>query len=819
MHVTALPLLVELPVGQTAQLAVTITNTTSVIDAYTVRVFGLDPQWLTIEPSRVSLFPAEVGLVDVGVTLPADFPAGLRTIAVHVQSENDPAEFSLAQISLDVGARPRTTMRVDPTMVTAGNAAVFSLILANEGNATVQARPAGVDPEDIVDISFEPPTAVLVPGRREVVRADVRGGRPWFGQPKPRVITFDLGPDVAPAMATFVQRPRIGRWLISLLGLITVAGIFALVLSTVADRLVDESSVDPALLNQALSQPGAGGGEAVSVTPSVVAGKVVVVSTGQGVAGVQVELYSAGNGVVPLATAATDDTGAYSFGRLPAGRYRVRVTGAGFDEQWYEASQTFADATDIEVAAGATVDLADLELGGRPGSVSGKVIVADPTGAVARLVVPGVADVDTDALVAETAASADGSFLFEDVPSPANYQLIVQKEGFATEVRDVVLQAAQDLEGIEVVMREGDGVASGRVDSPAGPLGGVAVTATGGDTEVQTVTLTVDDVGFFAVRTLPTPGQYTLTFERDGFTSATRTVELAAGQQVGGLAVTLAPTTGAISGTVSLGSSGPVGGVTVSITGPDVEVSTTSASVGTVGSWFIGDLPVPATYTVTFSKPGLVSQTRLEDLDPLAGRANVTGVDARLVPSTAIVRGTVRSSAGAPISGATVQLSDGSEVLEVQSADDPLGRFEFATVEPGAYTLTASAQGTSPAVELVNVIAADVVDLTINLEPQASLSGQVLVLDGQTGQFVPYPNATIRLYPAAIFPGTPSEAQATVLTDAAGNYAFTELTAPEDFVVAVYATATSADALDAELVQTQPSQAVQVPTFQLRSAT
>ena len=57
--------------------------------------------------------------------------------------------------------------------------------------------------------------------------------------------------------------------------------------------------------------------------------------------------------------------------------------------------------------------------------------------------------------------SADGSFLFEDVPSPATYQLIVDKEGFATEVRDVVLGAAQDLDGIEIVLREGDGVVSG----------------------------------------------------------------------------------------------------------------------------------------------------------------------------------------------------------------------------------------------------------------------------------------------------------------------------------------------------------------------
>ncbi|MET0578516.1 MAG: carboxypeptidase-like regulatory domain-containing protein, partial [Ilumatobacteraceae bacterium] len=252
-------------------------------------------------------------------------------------------------------------------------------------------------------------------------------------------------------------------------------------------------------------------------------------------------------------------------------------------------------------------------------------------------------------------------------------------------------------------------------------------------------------------------------------------------------------------------------------TGPDVDVSTTTASVGAVGSYILADLPVPATYTITFAKEGLVSQTRLEDLDPLAGRGTLTGIDARLVPSTAVIRGTVRSSGGAAVAGATVQLSDGSETLEVLSADDPLGRFEFASVAPGAYTLTATAQGTSPSVELVNVIAADVVDLTVNLEPQASLFGQVLVLEPQTGQFVPFVGATVRLFPAAAFPGTPSQATATATTDGAGNYTFNDLVAPDDLVVAVYSSTTSADSLDAELVQTQPSQAVQVPTFQLRT--
>ncbi len=328
-----------------------------------------------------------------------------------------------------------------------------------------------------------------------------------------------------------------------------------------------------------------------------------------------------------------------------------------------------------------------------------------------------------------------------------------------------------------------------------------------------TVSLTVDDVGAFTVRNLPTPGNYTVTFDRPGYQSATRSVDLQPGQQLSGLAITMAPTTGSVSGMVS-DTNGPLGAVTVRVTGPgDIDFTTTSASVGAVGNYTFENLPSPATYTLTFSKDGYVAQTLLKELGA-GGAGSVTGADTTLVASTARIRGVVQSATGQPVSGATVTLSDGSVSKVMLSADDPLGRFEFSGVTPGAYTLTAVATGTSPSVRLVNVIAADDVDLTVGLQPQASLSGSVIRLDGPAP--APYEGAFVRLFDASVFPAPPSQALRTVQTLADGSYNFGELEAPADYVVAVYAASTSADALDSALVQTQPSTAAVVPTFQIR---
>ena len=72
------------------------------------------------------------------------------------------------------------------------------------------------------------------------------------------------------------------------------------------------------------------------MTPSTVTGKVVVASTGEGVAGVQADLYSSGNGVGPggHARRPTDRAPSRSAACRPAAT-GCAFTGAGFDEQWY----------------------------------------------------------------------------------------------------------------------------------------------------------------------------------------------------------------------------------------------------------------------------------------------------------------------------------------------------------------------------------------------------------------------------------------------------------------------------------------------------
>jgi uncharacterized membrane protein len=812
LYATITPAYADVPVGETVVLQLSIGNTSSVIDGYSVRVFGLDAEWVAMEPERLSLFPGDTGTVAILLRLPDGFPAGPRQVSVHVQSENDPTVFELPNVTLNVGSRPRLTLAVDPTMVTGGSTAQFGLVVTNLGNSIVDVTPEALDPEDQTEFAFVPGSTHLLPGEQTVFQASVRAPRPWLGQPTLRVLTFGArGTDKVETMATFVQRPRIGRWVLSLLGLVTAAAVFAAVLSSTLSGVVDEARVSDEVVNQALASD-ADDGEKVPVKPASVTGKVVSASTGSGIAGVQAELFRADDTTVAIASAATGDDGEFAFGRLGGGDYVVKFSGAGFAVTWYPEAAKLADAEAVSVPPGEPMALDDMVLGGRPGSVSGKVIAPDVTGATVRLVVPGRADPDTPAVVAEIDVSADGSFILEDVPTPATYQLVVERPGNATATQQVPMEPAQVVEGLEIRLGGGDGVVTGHISAGGQRLGGVTIDATDGTTELSMVSLTEDDIGAFTVRGLATPGRYTVTFSRDGYATESRSVSLAEGESVT-LDVNLTAAVGSISGTVNAATGGPLGGVSVTVTGGEEPVVTSTISQGeATGTWAVDALAAPGSYTVTFAKPGYVSQTRLVTIGGTAAGATTGGIDAALVASTATISGLVLDDDGAPKPLAGVELTDGVTTRNVKTANDPAGRFALTSVPPGSYTLTVSFTGATPVVQVVTVQAGDTRDLQLQLGQQASLTGRVVNTDGQ-----PVAGIEVRMYDPIAFPSTNVNVP-KVVTLADGTYTFMDIDAPADFVLAAFASDTAVDALDSELVASVPGESITVNDLRIALA-
>src|SRR5690606_6568618 len=144
----------------------------------------------------------------------------------------------------------------------------------------------------------------------------------------------------------------------------------------------------------------------------------------------------------------------------------------------------------------------------------------------------------------------------------------------------------------------------------------------------------------------------------------------------------------------------------------DAEATTLSA--GAPGFYNIGDIPTPASYTLTFTLDGYRTETRSVTL---GSGGPVSGVDMVLTSSVGTLAGTV-SVDSVPTGGLTVVIGDGQDSFETKT-ESGSGAYRFARIAPGSYTIAVfPPDGSDPLVQLVSVEPATttVVDIDLVVE-------------------------------------------------------------------------------------------------------
>jgi len=138
-------------------------------------------------------------------------------------------------------------------------------------------------------------------------------------------------------------------------------------------------------------------------------------------------------------------------------------------------------------------------------------------------------------------------------------------------------------------------------------------------------------------------------------------------------------------------------------------IQTAGGSTSTDGSGSYRLSLAPGFYAVTASAPGYLAQTK--------NAAALTGqtfqLDYALAPTPGSINGLVLdSSTNLGIPNATVSLNSGG----LTTTTDLTGAFTFAAVNPGTYTVSASAMTYSPSTQTVTVLAGQSVNVTLKLK-------------------------------------------------------------------------------------------------------
>lgn len=814
--------------GVPTYLTVTITNTSEVIAGYSLRFLGVDPDWVTFDRPDARLFPDDSADIRVGLRLPVGVPAGARRMAVQVRELTADQSVAIEEIVVTVPDQPGLSLRLDPATVTAGRRAEFGVVIENQGNTVLTGALRGVDDEKKIDFTFTPAQFRLAPGESLTGRLRTKAKRPVFGAiaVRPFGVFVDDGvvharpgaadpalPDAeeAPtpaASGVFIQKPVFARGLLSMLGLLLAASVFAVVISVTLSSVLARSAADRDL---ALQVAQARFSTSTTTGTAGIAGTVRLLADGEPIAGVSVEAFDESDTSVALATTATDDQGAFVIGNLPAGTYKLRLLGAGFSEVWYPAALTDADAQALTLSAGQRLTGLTVLLGGVPATISGTVLGTDVAGATVQLQIPldspvldglvsaggtgatagtTAGDSGQGAIVRTAPVGADGTFALDVVPSPGVYDIVVSKVGFSTQVQRVDVAAGENRSGVEITLIEGDGSIAGMVTSASGPVAGATVVASFGQNVAQTVSLTQDEVGSFTLRGLQTPGTFTVVVSAPGYAPATLSVNLSEGQQLTGLSIPLGKSAGTLTGTVTTPAGTSAAGVTVTVTGGSTTRQTVTQSGGSAGAWQISNLPLPSIYTVTFSRADLESQVTSVTIDAngivSTGTGAVTSIDVSMRKSTGRITGTVTqtafgSGASEPAANVQVTATSGAATFAVTSASTPAdsrGSFVLENLPPGTYTVTFSRKGTRSMSSIVTLAAGQHVELTPNLVSPASISGHVrLGADAAAG-------VELRLYTAEQY-GTAATPVMVTRSGSDGSYAFQDVDAPAHYVIEV----------------------------------
>jgi hypothetical protein len=744
--------LLEVDPGSTTAVVVDVVNNGQVIDGVTARVIGLADEYVTARPALLPLFPDTSGQISLSLTVPTSHPAGRHPLTVEVMSHGADMAPHFLDVDLQVAARPGLRLVAAPRVIRARRSARFVLELTNAGNVPLNVNLRAIDAERSTTAEFTPSALRIEAGAVAPVLLYVRGPRMFSGGEVDRTVMVqadaaraDTEPAAAPApvdapgnLETTVrlrQRPLVSRGMLTALILASVialwAGVFLLGITKVfsGDPMTKAAPASFfAAGNNVRSAPGSGDGAGAApagalpksgqLPPGVggeITGTVRATSDKQPVGRILVQAWRASrDGLKLVSSAATQADGTYTLAGLFPTAYYLEFSSTGYRPVWYPGAAAQSGAQLIQAVAQGSTSGADAVITGEPASISGTIDPGDTLTPVTTTVAarPLLGATGSAPPKATSTVTRNGKYSLAGLAAPGSYELTFTTPGYQPSTLVDTLGGGDARLEPTLTLGASAGQITGTVRDRGVALGGATVTTTVGGKALTVTTPTSGQVGAFTLANLTTPATYVITFTAPGHGSDTEVVDLAAGQSHAGLDVDLAGGTGSVTGKLTDSNGNGLGGATVTIGGAPgstaPSTTTVTSDVGR-GSFAINGLASPGVYTLTFTLGGWAPASV-----PLRLSSNSAPptVDVSLSRLLGGITGTVsQRQAGSTTAfvGATVTATNGAQTWTATSSAPggalARGGYLITGLQPGTYSVTVTADGTSQQTGIVTVSA------------------------------------------------------------------------------------------------------------------
>ncbi|HEX2914620.1 MAG TPA: hypothetical protein VH186_27710 [Chloroflexia bacterium] len=217
---------IELAPGQPAQLGLTITNQSQLIDHFALRVeplytpesAGMDPAWVSLTPATFSLRPAAGGRtasqsesqqsIQVVISLPPMVIAGSYSGRIVVEARSGMENSAVIPLNLIVSEVEDQRLELEPAeRISRRGTAIYKVLLSNKGNSAHLYSVYAEDPDDECRFQVTPPEVTLAPNTQTEFLLKVKPRlRNWVDDNKSYGFNVKLEGFDEQVAGTFVQR-------------------------------------------------------------------------------------------------------------------------------------------------------------------------------------------------------------------------------------------------------------------------------------------------------------------------------------------------------------------------------------------------------------------------------------------------------------------------------------------------------------------------------------------------------------------------------------------------------------------------------------
>jgi cytoskeletal protein RodZ len=364
--------------GQSTSCKLSLANTGSIVEQFTIMVLGETAEWTHSDPPVVSLFPGAQQTATLTFSPPRlhTTPAGEIPFAVKVIPSNEPEESVTEEGTITVGSFNDIGAELLPRVATGRVAARQKLAVDSRGNVAVPVAVSAVDAADAVKFRIRPSVLTTAPGEARFIRIRVKPKqRFWKGPPQQKPYKVQVAPEGEKPLVLdggLSQRAVLPKWLYALVGIVAMLLLLWFLLVRPIVRSTAINSTKPALASQAAATKSLS--NKLSATQSAVAANSAAVAALSG---------------KPLPTTTTTTTTTTTVPSPPPTTVPPPVTGPSDGQmEVIAAPGSTATSPPDPVATGTTVSISDLVLQNVSGSAgTARVERVLATGAIENLLV------------------------------------------------------------------------------------------------------------------------------------------------------------------------------------------------------------------------------------------------------------------------------------------------------------------------------------------------------------------------------------------------------------------------------------------------